>query len=445
MPGWTQKALPLGSGPKCIPQRFPISQKGEGIMKRLLSMLLILLLCFSSCASAEGLLNQITEALRALLSGKSEYVVGEDIALADITDFYYTYDSSTNPPDYQRYRFYAEDGAFFFYHEKREGDHWPLTEEDVTVSGTLALSDAQAEEFFDLLSGGTVKSREENLNDGDAGPWLYLYWTGDPGDYQEFSFRSWDTEWAFEDFCQWLKELETAPPDAPAAGGTAVLTFDSFDGGGPEYSVTINDPSVVSCSRDQAYNSTDHEEMDGAGYKVTFLFTAQKPGETQATVTSWSPLAGSEAYVYELTVDEALNLRIRLLACEDLDAFVRSVPTLVIEINRKVFYADLEDNPSADAFIRKLSPQFIEVALQAAGDFEKAGQLPWSLPESVETITAKPGDLILLQESQIALCCSPSAGDYTLLARIGTVTGEELLEAFGGGDAQVTFWLEWSE
>ena len=77
--------------------------------------------------------------------------VGKRIAKESVTDFYYTYASSTNPPDYQRYRFYTENGQYFFYHEKREGDHWPLTENDVTVSGTRELTDAEWDVIIRLL------------------------------------------------------------------------------------------------------------------------------------------------------------------------------------------------------------------------------------------------------------------------------------------------------
>ena len=62
-----------------------------------------------------------TERSAAASTGKT---VGIDIAFEDITDFFYTYDASTAPPHYQRYRFFAEDGKHYFYHETREGGGW---------------------------------------------------------------------------------------------------------------------------------------------------------------------------------------------------------------------------------------------------------------------------------------------------------------------------------
>ena len=174
-------------------------------MKRILPVLLVGLLCLGAVCHASPF-EGVWDFIASLAGGRSEWVVGEDIRFDDITDFYYTYDASTNPPFWQRYRFYVEDGRTLFYHETRESDNWPQTEADITVCGTLELSDAQADAFHSLLAGGTVRGREEALDTGDAGPWLYLYWEGDPGDIQEFSFPSWERQAAFEDFCEGLRD-----------------------------------------------------------------------------------------------------------------------------------------------------------------------------------------------------------------------------------------------
>lgn len=139
-------------------------------------------------------------------TGESEMIVGDRIKLEDITDFYYTYDSSTNPPEYQRYRYYTDEGDFFFYHEKREGNHWPLTEDDISESGTVSLTEEQWNAFYDLLKGGTVRKRTESADSGDAGPWLYLYWTNDSGVNQVFSFESYGKQTDFEAMCEGLME-----------------------------------------------------------------------------------------------------------------------------------------------------------------------------------------------------------------------------------------------
>ena len=138
------------------------------------------------------------------VSTKRAYVAGVDFAPEEITEFYYTVSTSTFPPHYQRYRFYKEDGAYKFFHETREGDHLPLTETDATVSGTIELSGDQWSDFLVLLVGGKVIERQEHPESGNSGPWLYLYWTGDKGKIQEFSFVSLSTQSDFEALCERL-------------------------------------------------------------------------------------------------------------------------------------------------------------------------------------------------------------------------------------------------
>ncbi|MBO4299167.1 MAG: hypothetical protein J5998_10230 [Clostridia bacterium] len=128
-----------------------------------------------------------------------------------------------------------------------------------------------------------------------------------------------------------------------------------------------------------------------------------------------------------------------------MDAFVRPTPTLVVEANGTVFYASLEDNSSADALVGKLNSGGIDVQMRDYGHFEKVGPLPWPLPRNDETITTSPGDVILYQGSQITIYYDRNTWDFTRLARIDGVTGEELLKAFGDGDVTVRFRLEWSE
>jgi hypothetical protein len=137
---------------------------------------------------------------------KKELKVGEDIKIDDITDFYFTYDGSTDPPYFQRYRFYTEEDKLYFYHEKREGDHWPLTEGDITVSGSKELTADDWDLFFDYLIEGKVVARQEYTDSGDGGPWTFLYWKKDKDKYQEFSFASYEKQKGFEEYCLKLVE-----------------------------------------------------------------------------------------------------------------------------------------------------------------------------------------------------------------------------------------------
>ena len=101
----------------------------------------------------------------------------------------------------------------------------------------------------------------------------------------------------------WTGEIvtETAPP----AERTASVSFESFDGGGPEFSVRIEDPEIASWESARRYDRDDHDALDGAGYTVTFTFTARKPGETTATISARSPIAENFDATYAVRVDDA--------------------------------------------------------------------------------------------------------------------------------------------
>ena len=124
---------------------------------------------------------------------------------------------------------------------------------------------------------------------------------------------------------------------------------------------------------------------------------------------------------------------------------VSATPVLVIKANGKVFYANLEDNSSAKAFIEKLSPQEMTLDLHDYGSFEKVGDLPWELPRNDEQITTEPGDIILYQGNQLTIYYDENTWSFTRLAKIGNTSEEGLLSAFGEGDVSVTMNLEWSE
>ena len=130
--------------------------------------------------------------------------VGTDIACNDISEFVYTHASTAFPPQWQRYRFYAENDKLYFYCEKREGNHLPLTETDITESGSTELSPSQTDQLYGYLQAGTVTKRSDSTESGSSGPWMYLDWKGDKDIYQQFSFDSCGTQTDFEQFCQQL-------------------------------------------------------------------------------------------------------------------------------------------------------------------------------------------------------------------------------------------------
>ena len=97
----------------------------------------------------------------------------------------------------------------------------------------------------------------------------------------------------------------------------ATLTLSSFDGGGPEYSIKIDDPTIVTYSSSRHYNKPNHEELDGAGYDIIYTFTGLKAGETNMTVSEESPIMDNYDAVYKITVDDKLNVEIEMVSSEE--------------------------------------------------------------------------------------------------------------------------------
>ena len=95
------------------------------------------------------------------------------------------------------------------------------------------------------------------------------------------------------------------------AESSAVLVFESFDGGGPQYEVSGFDESIVSLGVARKYNKEDHEMMTGSGYNVVMTFTGQKPGRTSAHISCSSPIADNWERDYDITVDRNLNVTVK--------------------------------------------------------------------------------------------------------------------------------------
>ena len=117
---------------------------------------------------------------------------------------------------------------------------------------------------------------------------------------------------------------------------------------------------------------------------------------------------------------------------------------LVVEVNRQIFYAELEDNSSAKALMEKLSSEALTLNMHDYGGFEKVAELPWQLPTNDQRITAQPGDIILYQGNQLTVYYGQNTWSFTRIAHIEGAEKQMLAQQLGSGDVTVTFRLEWS-
>ncbi len=114
---------------------------------------------------------------------------------------------------------------------------------------------------------------------------------------------------------------------------------------------------------------------------------------------------------------------------------------LKITAGDTVFYAELEDNSSAQAFKEMLLEGPLTIRMSDYGDMEKVGSLGKNLPTNDENITTGPGDLILYQGNSLVIYYDTNTWNFTRLGKIEGVTRRELLTAFGDSDVMVTLSL----
>lgn len=113
---------------------------------------------------------------------------------------------------------------------------------------------------------------------------------------------------------------------------------------------------------------------------------------------------------------------------------------LVIETGGRVFYADFEDNSSAEALKENLKGGSITLSMRDYGGFEKVGDLPFSLVTNDEDITTSAGDVILYQGSQLTIYYDVNTWNFTRVAKIRGADSS-LKEQLGEGDINVTLSL----
>lgn len=112
-----------------------------------------------------------------------------------------------------------------------------------------------------------------------------------------------------------------------------------------------------------------------------------------------------------------------------------------IKVNNSILNVKLEDNSSAQAFVEKLKEGEIVIQASDYGNFEKVGDLGFSLPTNDTKITTEPGDLILYQGNQITLYYDTNTWNFTKLGKVQNISQEELKNILGDGDVTLTFSL----
>ena len=114
---------------------------------------------------------------------------------------------------------------------------------------------------------------------------------------------------------------------------------------------------------------------------------------------------------------------------------------IIIKVNGRVLNVKLEDNSSAKAFVEKLKSGDITINAHDYGNFEKVGNLGFSLPTNDKNITTEAGDLILYQGNQITLYYDTNSWNFTKLGKVQNISKNELKKILGSDNVELTFSL----
>ena len=117
---------------------------------------------------------------------------------------------------------------------------------------------------------------------------------------------------------------------------------------------------------------------------------------------------------------------------------VRPTASLVMEVNGKIYYPDLMDNSSTEAFFKKLEEGELVVELHDYGGFEKGAPLTETLPQNNEQMKTDAGDIILYQGKQFVIYYDKNSWSLTPLGKVTGMTKTEHRALLGEGNVTAT-------
>ena len=111
-----------------------------------------------------------------------------------------------------------------------------------------------------------------------------------------------------------------------------------------------------------------------------------------------------------------------------------------LKVNDYVLNVKLEDNSAAKSLMDRLKNGDITIHGEDYGNFEKVGDLGFSLPRSDKYITTSAGDIVLYNGDEISVFYDSNSWSYTKLGKIQD-TGN-LKKILGNGDVTLVFSLK---
>ena len=92
-----------------------------------------------------------------------------------------------------------------------------------------------------------------------------------------------------------------------------------------------------------------------------------------------------------------------------------------LKVNDAVFDVELENNSATQELMKTLKNGNVTINASDYGNFEKVGELGFSLPTNDENVNTAPGDIVLYQGNQISLFYDSHSWSYTKIGKIQNV------------------------
>ncbi len=116
-------------------------------------------------------------------------------------------------------------------------------------------------------------------------------------------------------------------------------------------------------------------------------------------------------------------------------------PNLVnLKVNGHVFKVKLESNSATKVLLNKLKSGDIIIHAEDYGNFEKVGELGFSLPRSDKYMTTSAGDIVLYDGDEISLFYNSNSWSYTKLGKMQNI--KDLKRILGTGDVTIVLSLK---
>lgn len=112
-----------------------------------------------------------------------------------------------------------------------------------------------------------------------------------------------------------------------------------------------------------------------------------------------------------------------------------------LNVNGHNLTVELTNNSSTEALLSLLEKGPITYEANDYGNFEKVGEIAYTLPQNDEQITTQPGDVILYQGNNICLYYGTNTWEFTRLGRVLNISGNDLKEMLGDGKVTITLSL----